>query len=312
MDLRYLTTEVSRQVRTRWMLRGLGTLPPLELPREKMQAEVHMLVGRRHFVRAVAALQTFYRRSELDDRVGLTLYDDGSLTPAHRCWIERHVRGARWISYPYPTEQIREALRHRPLLAQWYESKVSSCLPRYVHMALLSRADRGIQLDSDITFYAPPQAIIDWVDGRMNHPMHALEGPVDKDPGQWHRDQFDRICRYVNPGQPMHIGTYEFNAGLMLLRPGSMNLDLAERFYQWLADNQATATGKWYVPWMTEQTVMMLHFAAWPDAQPFDESYGIQLAPARVCSHFAANTYYHPQALRRTKRALEELRRKSP
>jgi len=254
-------------------------------------AEVHMLLCRRDLRLGVLALKSLLRFG--NDRLAVTITDDGTLNQSHRQWVSRHLPGCCWLSWPTPHQDLSKALKDRPRLAALYNSDYPP-VNKMLHSMALARCDRIIVMDADTAFLKPPDRLLQWVRG--------------DDPGGWYlhdhqdedamvppeaREGFADLETTLNPhGRPWNLKHWLFNSGLLAIRPDTLNLDLAERYLEWLETIPKRYTiglsgSIWFSQWTREQTCFHV-MCALSEApyKPLGEDYHLGGEAGHVFNHF--------------------------
>lgn len=146
-----------RRTRSRHVVRReLATTPPYPVP-ARADVRVHVLTSHRDIHNAVAALKSLVRFSGAD--LGVTVHDDGSLTPRDRRWIGAHLPGThvlqRWIA----DAQMQAALVGYPALAAW-RARAPLAL-KLLDVEWCAGGRTVIGLDSDVLFFARPETLLE-------------------------------------------------------------------------------------------------------------------------------------------------------
>jgi len=294
----------------RYLGEAIEALSPLEVATQNLRAEVHMMLGKNHLWRGLAALHTFFGYSGLADRVGVMIHTDGTIGPRGVRFLEKHIRGARVVTFPSNDSRVLAVLQEHPHIHDYYRRRVS-CMTRLVHIPTLARSDRAIQLDSDIVFWSCPRTIVDWCDDAHRRPMFQIDRRGgDADPGVRVRRQFDQLRGHLRSLQgPFEIKYYYASPGLMLLPVHRFSYDLVEDYLRWrsIMDPVSVEGMYWFDEWTVELTGFLLNFATWPDAVPLDKAYGMASKPARVCNHYFKGRYYRDAVLLKIRTTLVKL-----
>ncbi len=283
-------------------LRGLhDTRPYPAADPTRADAEVHILIGRRDVMIGVLALKSILRFAE--DRLAVTLTDDGSLQRSDRAWIARHIPNTRWLDWPLNNEQIERGLAGRPTLAALYHSDFQMCA-KLVHPVLLSRCEHVIQMDTDTAFFRRPQRVFDWMQAASAGPLylHDHQDEADTVPQKVHAVFTETLERLAGPGRAWSVQHRFFNAGLLAYRPQVLDLDVAERYLAWQADApDELKTGRpeiWFGPWTAEQTSYHVMFGLGREpAEPLGSAYHIGGASGHVFNHFLRHYLVRREAL---------------
>jgi len=316
MLLRMLPWRAREAIKSRKTKRYLGqaldALPPLEVATRDLRAEVHMMLGKNHLYRGLAALRTFFHHSGLSDRVGVMFHSDGTIRPRHRRLLEKHIHGAEFTRYPSKDPRVAEVFKNRPYCADYYRRGLS-CQPKLVHIPVFARVDRVIQLDSDVAFWGRPDAIIDCVNGPEARPMYQIDhNKKNPDPGADVRQHFDELRHSLDSlrERSFEIKSYYFCSGIMLLPVRRFSFDIVEDYFRWHATECPAHTKRelhWFWDWTVEQTAYMLNFATWPDAIPLDAKYPTGDVPGGVCNHFLGMNYSKDSSLHRIRQTLRDI-----
>jgi hypothetical protein len=157
-----------------WSLRGVGPFlnsygdavlfrkvrktPPIETNPDAGTG-IHSAVPHRYIHAYLVAIKSFlqYHRN-----VAVFIHDDGSLRPADKALVRRHLIGAKVIDRQDADARFLDEVRE-PLL-----SKVRSSYTSYLKLfdpTLYSEGKKIIILDTDTIFLRRPDVIIDWIDG---------------------------------------------------------------------------------------------------------------------------------------------------
>jgi hypothetical protein len=286
---------------TRYLRRAMDALAPLQVASDNLAAEVHMMVGKRHLNRAIAALYTFFFYSGLSDRVGLMFHLDGTVRPPQRRWLEKYIRGAAFSDYPSDDERLRDNFRDRPYCRQYYERGVS-CMPKIFHPAVFARTRRVIVMDSDVFFFGRPGQIVDWVndpDSPARYQVASAGTPVTP----LVRRKFEELRPTSGYFEIKH---YRFCSGLMMFSVDRFSFDVVENYLRWHATSGVPQTSDmyWFRPWTAEMTAYMLNFARWADAVPMDAVYAVGDKPSPVSNHLSFWGWCSKSNLLRIRRAL--------
>lgn len=305
--------------RTRWdqhridsSIRRLDRTPPTPAgPPGAALADVHMLVCRRDLRMSVLALKSLMRFAP--GRFAVTLTNEGTLSAADEAWVSRHVPGCRWLPRHLPEATLAPVFDGRPHLRALYGTGFQ-LVCKLVHSFASPACERVIVLDPDTAFLAPPELLLHWLQGDDPHAyyMHGVPGRDGTIPREvW--DGFAAITALGGcaPGQ-WRLDNHYFNSGLLLFRPAQCNLDHAEAFLRWRADEgtglREGLPGIWFGDWTREQTAFLVMYALMdPPSRPLPEGYC--LGPLREDSfnHFLREYMVHPDTLRRMARLVTEL-----
>lgn len=306
----WLRERMNARKTRRYLGKAIEAVSPLDVATQNLRAEVHMMVGKNHLHRALAALHTFFHHSGVANRVGIMLHSDGTIGPRQKEWILSRVHGAELAEFPSKDERVRAIFQRRPYCEDFYRRRVS-CMTRLVHMPVLARADRVIQLDSDFEFHAPPGEIIEWVDSASEPPPpYLVDRRGDPDPGPEVRGIFEeiRVSLGLSPAA-FAIRDYFFSGGLFAFDARRFSFDIVESYLEWQTRAAVTKRREifWFRDWTAEQTATMLNFATWPEAKALDGKYGMGLVPGAVCTHLLSSNYYKDSTLRRIRQLLEDI-----
>jgi len=298
----------------RWLGPEIEAIGPVRVATENLRAEVHMMTGRNHLVRAAAALYTLFGHAGFADRVGLRFHLDGTVGRRGRQWLERHFEGAEFTDFPSRDPRVEAVLEGRPRCRRFYEERVS-CMTRLIQVPALARSDRGIQLDSDVVFYRRPDAIVDWVDDPTAPPRYQVDHRGEADPGAGVRKLFDEVAARIRRRglDEVRIKDYYFCPGLILFSARRFSFDVVEAYLEWHATAKPPTPPEWFWfdRWTVEMTGYLLNFAAWPDARPLDETYVVGQGPSPVSNHFFLGSYYRKANLARIRQGLRDVPREA-
>ena len=140
----YRVKERINSLRTKWYLgKAIEAFSPLRVASKDLSAEVHMMLGRNHLWRALAALHSFFHHSGLSDRVGLMLHLDGTVTARQRRWLEERIRGVQFTDYPSDDQRLHAVFQERPYCKSYYKRGIS-CMPKLFHIPVFFRLTRRL------------------------------------------------------------------------------------------------------------------------------------------------------------------------
>jgi len=297
-------------LRCSWYLsRAIEALSPLTVATRDLRAEVHMMVGHNHLMRALAALYTFFHHSGLADRVGVMFHLDGTVTARQKEWLARHVVGAAFTDFPSKDERVRAVLDKYPYCARYYLGR-KSCMTRLVHIPIFARSDRIINLDSDVVFWARPEEICEAVAAADPVPLYQVHYRENPLPCEEVRRIFAQIRTMMQtPVSHFEIRDYYASPGIMVMPLRRFSFGVAEDYFRWHATaSPPTAPAFfWFTDWTVEFTAYLLNFATWPDARPLGPAYAIGNVPAKICNHYLSANYWLPHNLRRVRGALDQM-----
>ena len=158
---------------------------------------------------------------------------------------------------------------------------------------LTARTRRVVVMDSDTCFFQQPKAILDYCRGTTDAPcyMHDHQDESKAVPSQV-RELFATLIESLQlRDKRFKLGHWFFNAGLLTYCPDDFDLDITERYLQWLSQADSNiGTGKqaiWFGAWTREQTSYLLMFANGTiEAKPLGDDYWLGGAPGHVFNHF--------------------------
>lgn len=293
-------------------LRGLHrTVPVAAVSPADAVAEVHMLLCRRDVEIGVLALKSLLRYRDLG--LAVSISEDGSVTAAQRRWIDAHVPGCAWLPRVSDAPAIAAALDTRPRLLALYRGSYQP-LRKLIHPLLLARCPRVVVLDPDTAFWRRPDELAVWARS-TDAPALFLHDDQDESvqvPAEV-REAFAELRGRVAPhGRPWAMPYVFFNSGLLAYRRTQCDLDVAERYLEWLAEAPAKYTtgkpGLWFGTWTPEQSMYQLMFATMdPAAQPLGESYRIGHRRAATFNHFLWLQLVLPASLRQLRELVQSL-----
>jgi hypothetical protein len=285
---------------------------PASSPGEAL-AEIHMLLCRRDVEIGVLALKSLLRFRRSPWAVTITV--DGSVTDAQRAWVDHHIPGCQWLPRTSTDPRMANALQTRPRLAALYRSDYSP-LRKLLHPVVLARQTRVLVLDPDAAFWQPPNQLVAWAaapDGPSlflhDHQDESVQVPPEV------REAFIELHHLVAPeGKPWSMPYFFFNSGLLAYCPDLCDLDLAEKYLQWLETAPARYTtgkpGLWFGTWTPEQTAYQLIFAGMdPEAQPLGDDYRIGHRRGGTFNHFLWLQLVMPPSLNMLRSLVDSLPR---
>jgi hypothetical protein len=103
-----------------------------------------------------------------------------------------------------------------------------------------------------------------------------------------------------------------FNSGLLAFEPAQLDLDIAERYFQWSKDNvyndRQDRMSIWFGHWTREQTAYQFMFAAAePAPKPFGDEYFLGGPGGYVFNHFLRHYLVRDETLSRLRQLIAEL-----
>jgi hypothetical protein len=280
---------------------------------QSADAELHMLLCKRDVRLGVLAIKSLLRFG--NDRLAVTVTDDGSLSGSHRQWVSRHIPGCRWLSWPTTqNEDLDKALEDRPRLAALYKSDFP-LVSKLLHPLVLARCRRIIIMDADTAFFQPPDRLMEWVRGDDTGGWY-LHDHQDEDamvPPEA-REGFADLKAALNPhGRQWGLKHWLFNSGLLATCPGTLDLDLAEHYLTWLETISPQYTIGlsgliWFSRWTQEQTCYHI-MCALSEApyKPLGEDYHIGGDAGHVFNHFLRHYLIRSHSLRMLRELISQL-----
>jgi hypothetical protein len=297
--------------RTDRHLRDVYRLPPVRPAKPAdADAELHVMLGKFHLTRTLAAVKLFFGHSGLEDRVSVVFHLDGSIDAGRRAVLEQHVIGARYTDWPSTAPEVHDLLARHESLHHFYHAH-GSCVRRLVHIVAHAGSPRVISLDTDVMFFNKPARVVDWVRGRERTPLYLRESGSPP-PSQKTRDTFADVFANMTSVELKTLRDFHLNAGLLLLPLDELDLRIADDFCRWRRKNPAPAAGFWFSDWNTDQTIMALQYSAWQGSAPLDDDYQCGATPARICSHFFGPTFFETPVLKHIGAALKALDHHGP
>lgn len=154
----------------RRMERAVPRLPAVGAP-DPVAPEVHFLTGKKYWYQTCFCAYSLMRHAGAPLR--LVVYDDGSLTDAHRRQMTRLFPGVRFI----PRGEIEKRL-DQALPRSRYPTLRDRRLV-YPHLRKLTDVHAGLSgwklvLDSDMLFFRRPTFLLDWLRA-PDRPCHMLD-----------------------------------------------------------------------------------------------------------------------------------------
>ncbi|HEY7328473.1 MAG TPA: hypothetical protein VH592_12570 [Gemmataceae bacterium] len=214
--------------------RPIHTQPVSEKPGA---CEVHILTWDGDWRMALWAAKSFYHFAGID--WPLVWHEGGSLRHAARAELGRHFPQSLVLTQDEADNLVEGELKRGGFLRCLEARRRSFMLLKMIDCLVLSRAERLLQLDSDILFFDRPEEILSAVAART--PVNLF----NRDGKNWYT---------VSPqAAKKRYGITlieKINAGLGLVRRESLPLAMLEEF---LADPDILAD-----PWLTEQTLQAL------------------------------------------------------
>ena len=141
----------------REMHRGILATSPLSCNPDA-RCELHTLTAHHHVCMYLTALKSLL--VHFDD-VAVVTHDDGSLTREDNALLTAHIDGIRIIPKPDADKAMAPILEGYPRAAA-LRARVVNALELFDNI-LLARTEKLINMNSDVLFFAPPEALIDWV-----------------------------------------------------------------------------------------------------------------------------------------------------
>jgi hypothetical protein len=185
------------------------------------------------------------------------------------------------------------------------------------HPMCLSRCAKVLVLDPDTLFSSRPGRLIEWakIQGNPNLFLHDHQDETSAVPVET-VEAFDELRRLVG-ATAWSMPYYFFNSGLLAYRPGTCDLDLAERYLTWLETAPPRYTtgkpGLWFGSWTPEQTAYQVMFACMnPAAQPFGDDYRIGNKPGYTFNHFLWLQLVKPSSFQMLQSVIASLPSRSP
>jgi len=280
------------------------------------RAEVHMLLCRRDVEIGILALKSLLRFRETPWAVAIT--DSGTLTKRDRALIDRHVLGCRWLDRVASRSQTESVFERRPRLAALYRGPYEP-LRKLIHPVALAGCPRVLVLDPDTLFSRRPERLAAWAadEAAPNLFLHDHQDEAANVP-EATRDGFTELERILTrTGGAWSMPSYFFNSGLLAYRRADCDLDIAERYLEWLetADSRFKIgkPGLWFGDWTPEQTAYQLIFARMnPPARPFGEDYRIGNRPGYTFNHFLWLQLVLPSSLVMLQKVVRDLGESHP
>jgi hypothetical protein len=292
--------------RTNRHLKDAYRLPPVSVPPSSaVDAELHVMLGKFHLTRTIAAVKLFFAHSGLADRVAVVFHLDGSIDASKRAILERDVPGARYTDWPATSPNVHAILDKYESLRYFYHAH-GSCVRRLVHILAHAEAPRVISLDTDVMFFSTPARVVNWVRNGERTPVYLRESGSPP-PSAKTRDTFADVLANLTSIKLSGLRDYHLNAGLLLLPLDEFDVQIADDFCRWRRNNPTPGAGFWFSDWNTDQTIMALQYSAWLNSEPFDDDYQCGATPAAVCSHFFGPCFYETRVLRHIGAALHAL-----
>jgi hypothetical protein len=178
--------------------------------------EIHVFTCAKDWLNVVWTLKSFYHYSNRN--YALCIHDDGTLKESDRATLKYHFPDARIIDRPSADERIFSHLASHPRCLEF--RKTNHLSPKVFDFAAYLESDRMLLLDSDILFFAEPEALLQRIED-PNHCLNTVNGDVSS-------------AYTVDPALVREKFGFEvidrFNSGLGLIHKASLNLDWIEEF----------------------------------------------------------------------------------
>lgn len=307
--LPYRVRRAVDQVRINSALRGLERTAPCQAA-ARADVELHMLLCRRDLRMGVLAAKSLLRFTE--QTLALALTDDGTLRAADRAWVDRHIPGARWLTWPASDPELKPGLAAYPHLAALY-GRPYPPVCKLVHPMLLARAKRVVVLDPDTAFFNRPHRLLSWVrEGGGPCYLHDHQDEAVAVPQSVKQTFADLERAMALPGRSWCLPHRLFNSGLLAYERRDLSLATGEKYLAWWQGLPATQReGKaaiWFGPWTPEQTCYHVMFAlAARPALPLGHDYHLGGEGGHVFNHFLRHYLVQSQTLRRLQTLTLEL-----
>ena len=315
---RWLPCRLRRWLDQRRILNALrrldATRPCPGADPHRADAEVHMLLCRRDLELGVLALKSLLRFEP--DRLAVMISDDGTLSPSNRLWVQRHIPNCGWLTWPARGPAIERAITTRPATAGLYRGGRFPLICKVLHPIAAARCEDVIVLDPDTAFFAPPQQLLQWVRGREPAPlyMHDHQDEVVTVMPQLRRSFNELLPQVTGRDRSYELAYWLFNSGLLAFEPAQLDLDIAERYFQWskshVYSDRRDRMGIWFGHWTREQTAYQFMFAAVePAPKPFGDEYFLGGGSGYVFNHFLRHYLVRDETLNQLRQLIGELAR---
>ncbi len=276
-----------------------------------------MLLCRRDLRIGVLAVKSLLRfRDTQDARWVVAFSDDGTLTADDRAWVDHHVPGAVWWSWPAADDAVPKALAGRwPRLEALYRSRYAPVC-KLLHPMFLARTERVLVLDPDTAFFARPDRLMRWAraedDAARPLYLHDHQDESTQVPAEAQRAFAELQATFADVRRPWALKHRFFNSGLLAFAPAQLDLALAERYLDWQATLEPSRKqGKlaiWFGDWTPEQTCYHVMFAlAQAPPEPLGDDYHLGGQPGHVFNHFLRHYLIQEPTLKRLAQLVESL-----
>jgi len=250
--------------------------------------EIHMLMCKRDLAIGGVAIKSLLHHMPL--RCAVTFTSDGTLSGRDLQWLHEQVTNARGLNWPSLDSDIFD---DRPNLKGLYHSRYAPVC-KLMHGMAAARCNRVIVVDPDTAFFAEPTKIVAWATGDDSQPLylHDHQDEATQVP-DLAREAFAMLEEHFagDPYEHWHVQHRFFNSGLLVFRPDTLSLDVAERYLEWWKKLDKQYKGNknaiWFGNWTPEQSCFHVMFAlAAHPAQPLGDDYWLGGEPGHVFNHF--------------------------
>ncbi len=271
-----------------------------------------MLLCRRDLALGVLALKSLLRFEP--DRLAVMVSDDGTLSPSDRQWVQRHVPNCGWLAWPARVPVIEQAIAMRPATASLYHGGRFPLICKVLHPIAAARCENVIVLDPDTAFFMPPRQLLQWVRGREHTPlyMHDRQDEAVTVTPQLRRSFNQLLPQVASSNHTYELAYWLFNSGLLAFEPSQLDLDIAERYFQWSKGHayrdRRDRMSIWFGYWTREQTAYQFMFAAAePRPQPFGDEYFLGGGSGYAFNHFLRHYLVRDETLDQLRELIEQL-----